>query len=102
MLGEVEAPVAVPEPEDEELAPLLLLELVPDALLEDEDMVDVVVLPRLLVVVTTFPPAKVPLVPEVLFVPEPPRIEVPFVPLVPLVVPLLLLPVAAAAPVVVV
>ena len=37
MLGEVEAPVAVPEPEDEELAPLLLLELVPDALLEVED-----------------------------------------------------------------
>ena len=63
-------------------------------------------LPRLLVVVTTLPPARVPLVPEeVPFVPEPPpMVEVPFVPLPP-VVPLLLLllpPVAAAAPVVVV
>lgn len=65
--------------------------------------VDVVVLPRLLVVVTTLPPPRnVPLVPEVPFVPEPPTLEVPFVPLVPLEVPLLNPPVAAAAPVVVV
>ena len=55
----------------------------------------VIVLPRLLVVVTTFPPpipGEVPLVLEVPFVPEPPE----------LTVPLPLLPVAAAAPVVVV
>lgn len=53
-------------------------------------------LPRLLVVVTAFPPPtappEVPLVPEVPFVPEPPRLEVP---LVPLEVPLLLPPAAA-------
>lgn len=58
--------------------------------------VEVIVLPRLLVVVMTFPPTRppeVPLVLEVPFVlPEPPRLEVP----------LPLLPVAAAAPVVVV
>lgn len=55
-----------------------------------------IVLPRLLVIVMTLPPpTRVPLVLEVPFVPDPPRLEVPF----PL---LLLLPVAAATPVVVV
>lgn len=60
--------------------------------------VEVIVLPRLLVVVMTFPPPMtppdVPLVLEVPFVPDP------LIPEVPL--PLLLLPVATAAPVVVV
>ncbi len=55
--------------------------------------VDVVVLPTLLVVVTTLPAPRRP--PEVLFVPEPP--EDPEVPLPPLAVPLLL-PLVATAP----
>lgn len=58
--------------------------------------VDVVVLPRLLVVVTTFPPPstppEVPLVLAVPFVPAPPALDVPFVPLEVA----LLLPVATA------